>query len=221
MPSSPCLELEGISFAYPDGPSLLEEASFLFDQGGYYLVRGPSGSGKSTLLRLLCRLEEPQCGRLLYHGKPLDKIDPAAYRRRVAYVQQMPTLLAGPVRDNLLLPLAFKANDDLNQPTDSELQSMLDSFLLEGVSLDSQANALSVGQSQRVCLIRSLLLGPEVLLMDEPTASLDMESARVVLDKAQELKQDGMTVVMISHSEERPTGVTHEIRLVDKKLRCA
>ena len=94
----------------------------------------------------------------------------------------------------------------------------MDSFLLDGVTLDARADTLSVGQSQRVCLIRSLLLDPEIILMDEPTASLDADSARVVLDKAAELSAAGMTVIMISHSEVTPAGVTHIVRIKDQKL---
>lgn len=199
-----CLVLDDVSFAYPGGAVILEGASLTISQGGYYLVRGPSGSGKSTLLRLLCRLEEPQSGRIVYQDTPVSEMEPAQLRRTVAYVQQMPTLLKTPVRDNLLLPLQFKANSGLESPDDDKLNRMLDSFLLDGVTLDAMADSLSVGQAQRICLIRSLLLRPEVLLMDEPTASLDAKSAQVVLDKAAELSRDGMTVVMISHSETTP-----------------
>ncbi|WP_319470828.1 ATP-binding cassette domain-containing protein [uncultured Pseudodesulfovibrio sp.] len=216
-----CLVLEDVTFAYPGGAVILEGASLTITQGGYYLVRGPSGSGKSTLLRLLCRLEEPQSGRIVYQETPVSEMEPARLRRTVAYVQQMPTLLKASVRDNLLLPLQFKANSGLEPPDDGTLNRMLGSFLLDGVTLDAMADSLSVGQAQRVCLIRSLLLRPEVLLMDEPTASLDAKSAQVVLDKAAELSRDGMTVVMISHSETTPEGVTDLIRINGRKLEFA
>ncbi|RWU02519.1 ATP-binding cassette domain-containing protein [Pseudodesulfovibrio sp. S3] len=213
-----CLTLDRVCFAYPGGPTILQNASLTFKQGEYHLVRGPSGSGKSTLLRLLCRLEEVQDGTITFNDSPLPDIPPAELRRSVAYVQQMPTLLTGTVRDNLLLPFAFKANSGLPRPTDRTLTDHLDSFLLTGITPDSNACKLSVGQAQRICLIRSLLLSPEVVLLDEPTASLDAKSAAVVLDKTRELAESNVTVIMISHSETVPKGVTNTVTVADKGL---
>ena len=212
------LALNRVSFTYPDGPRILDEASFTFDTGGYHLLRGPSGSGKSTLLRLFCRLEGVQGGEILFDGASIRDMAPAELRRCVAYVQQMPSLLPGTVRDNLLLPFSFKANHCLTPPSDLELTAQLDSFLLSGVTLDSRADKLSVGQSQRVCLIRSLLLSPRVILLDEPTASLDAKSAGVVLDKSAQLAASGVTVIMISHSETVPDGVTRIVTVDNGKV---
>ena len=211
---------EGVTFTYPDGPTVLDDASLVIEPGTYSLVRGPSGSGKSTLLRLLCLLEEPQAGRILFRNTSVFDMVPAELRRSIAYVQQMPNLLPGTIRENLLLPFSFKSNENMAVPSDADLEAGLQSFLLD-LSLDGKGDCLSVGQSQRVCLLRSLLLHPEVLLLDEPTASLDAESAKVVLDKAAELNAQGMTVIMISHSTEVPAGVTHTIRINDGKLEYA
>jgi putative ABC transport system ATP-binding protein len=189
------LALDRVSFAYPDGPAILEDASLTLATGGYHLLRGPSGSGKSTLLRLLCRLEEAQAGTITFKGTPIDTIPPAELRRCVAYVQQLPTLLPGTVRDNLLLPFSFKANARLTPPSDVEMAAQLSGFLLDGVTLDSPA-----------------------VLLDEPTASLDAHSAGVVLDRTRGLAESGVTVVMISHSETVPEGVTHFITLENKRL---
>ena len=213
-----CLALDRVCFAYPDGPAILEDASFALTPGGYHLLRGPSGAGKSTLLRLLCRLEEAQAGTISFKGAPILDIPPAELRRCVAYVQQLPSLLSGTVRDNLLLPFSFKANARLTPPSDVEMTAQLSGLLLDGVTLDSAADKLSVGQAQRICLTRSLLLSPEVILLDEPTASLDAHSARVVLDRTRGLAESGVTVVMISHSEDVPEGVTHFITLENKRL---
>ncbi len=212
------LILDGVTFAYPDGPTVLEEASLTIEAGSYVLVRGASGSGKSTLLRLLCRLEEAQSGRILFRGQSIEEMVPADLRRQVAYVQQMPTMLPGSVGENLILPFRFKANFELDPPDEIVLNDYLSSFLLKGISLDTKGDCLSVGQSQRICLIRSLLLNPAVVLMDEPTASLDIDSAMVVLDKAAELSANGTTVIMISHSQDVPSGVTHTVSISERKL---
>ncbi|WP_272699133.1 ABC transporter ATP-binding protein [Desulfovibrio sp. Fe33] len=212
------LALDRVSFAYPDGPAILKDADLVLETGGYHLLRGPSGAGKSTVLRLLCRLEEAQGGTISFKGAPIRDIPPAGLRRSVAYVQQLPTLLPGTVRENLLLPFSFKANALLSSPSDEDMAERLSDFLLQGVTLDSRADKLSVGQAQRVCLIRSLLLSPEVVLLDEPTASLDAHSAGVVLDRARELCESGVTVVMISHSETVPEGVTRFIYIEKQGL---
>jgi putative ABC transport system ATP-binding protein len=215
------LTLEDVRFAYPGGEPVFDGASLAMGQGDFVLVRGPSGAGKSTLLRLLCRLEEPQAGRILLDGAPIDAMEPARLRRAVAYVQQMPTILPGTVRDNLLLPFSFRANADLTPPGDDVLAARLDELLLHGVTPASRADTLSVGQAQRVCLLRSLLLAPRAVLMDEPTASLDADSAAVVLARAAELGRSGTTVVMVSHSHDTPAGVTRVVRVRGRRLEDA
>lgn len=212
------LGLDQVSFRYGDGPVILDSASLAIPSGSYTLIRGPSGAGKSTLLRLFSRLEEPQSGHILYHGTPCESIEPPQYRRSVAYMQQMPSLIKGTIRDNLLLPFTFKANSGLAFPDDQDLGQRLKAFLLDCFSLETQADTLSVGQSQRLCFIRSLLLEPEVILLDEPTASLDADSAAIVLEKTAEVHEKGLTVLMISHSERMPPGVTHTLRINNGKL---
>jgi len=213
-----CLTCEDLCFAYPGAEAIFEGASLVVGEGDFVLVRGPSGAGKSTLLRLLCRLEEPQQGRILLDGVPIDAMEPARLRRSVAYVQQMPTLVPGTVRENLLLPFSFRANADLTPPGDGELAARLDEFLLRGVTPASRADTLSVGQAQRVCLLRTLLLAPRAVLMDEPTASLDAESAAVVLARAAALSRAGTTVIMVSHSGETPAGATRVVRVNNRAL---
>lgn len=212
------LTLEHVSFAYENGPVILKDTSFTFEKGVYHLVRGPSGSGKSTLLRLLCLLEEIDRGVIRYKDCDIHDMAPPSLRRCVAYVQQMPSLLPGTVRDNLLLPFSFQANKHLTPPNDVELTGYMAGFLLDGVTLDSTGKKLSVGQAQRICLIRSLLLSPDVILLDEPTASLDAASAKVVLERANLLRDQGVTVIMISHSENTPDGVDRVVSIKDKRL---
>ncbi|WP_243544454.1 ABC transporter ATP-binding protein [Pseudodesulfovibrio tunisiensis] len=211
------LSLSSVTFAYPGGPEVLRKAELDIPEGAYALVRGPSGAGKSTLLRLFCRLEEPLSGIVRFHGTDVRDMAPADLRRRVAYVQQTPTLVDGSVRDNLLLPFSFRANAGLVPPTDAELAEQLAGFLLD-MPPDRNARELSVGQAQRVCLIRSLLLHPEILLMDEPTSALDARSADVVLDMAQQLHERGKTIVMISHSEAAPPGTSMVLHLENGRV---
>ncbi|EPR44707.1 ABC transporter related protein [Desulfovibrio sp. X2] len=198
----PILALEHVRFAHPGKPPVFDDVSLAFAGGAFVVVRGPSGAGKSTLLRLLCRMEEPQAGQLLFHGRPYSFVPPSELRRRVALIQQSPQVLPASVAANLRLPFSLKANHGLRAPSDEELSAWLARFLLAGVSLSDEAAGLSVGQRQRLCLIRSLLLDPDVLLLDEPTSALDPESAALVMAEAARLNgEEGRTVILVSHTE--------------------
>jgi putative ABC transport system ATP-binding protein len=147
-------------------------------------------------------LEEPLEGRILYKGRPLAAFSPPAIRRSILYIQQKPTLIDGSIKNNLMLPFQFKGNQDLAQPHEERLLELLRTFGLEDLSLSHQAQALSLGQQQRLCFIRGLLLSPEVLLLDEPASALDEKSAEVVEQTAQNLCCDlGLTIIMVSHKK--------------------
>jgi len=196
----PVIELRDVTHSYGSGPSVLSRATLALSQGGFYVLQGPSGAGKTTLLRLMNRLEEPSSGEILYRGKPLNRYSPPELRRKVLYVHQTPAALDASVRDNLLLPFGFHANRGLKPPDDRRLEKMLEDFMLEGVALKDNALNLSVGQLQRVCFLRGLLLGPDALLLDEPVSALDAASAEVLESRLEEVNRDlGVTVVMISH----------------------
>jgi putative ABC transport system ATP-binding protein len=206
--NQPILELCNAAFAYPGGRSVFQSATFTLSRGSLTLLKGPSGAGKSTLLRLLNRLEEPTRGAVLYRGRPLSEYPPPVLRREISYLQQTPVLLDSSVRDNLLLPFSFQANQGKTRPNDSTLRDQMVKLLLESVSLEDNATTLSVGQKQRLCLIRTLLLSPSVLLLDEPTAALDQESRAIVENAAETLCLDGVTVLMAGHQEYVPRHVT-------------
>ncbi len=199
------LELEKVSFAYKGSRPVLAAASLGVQRGDFVMVAGPSGSGKSTFLRLLCRLEEPDSGEIRLGGKPIADIHPPRLRRSISYIRQVPALVEGSVRDNLLMPFGYKANKDLAKPDDSRITTMMNRFLLDGVSLEQEAQTLSVGQAQRLCLIRALLLDPEILLLDEPTSALDRESGQKVVACVEELNlRRGLTIIMVAHGGPLP-----------------
>lgn len=206
--SEAVIEIDGMDFAYPSGRPIFEHLSLAFKTGRFYLIRGASGTGKSTLLRLIIRLEEPDAGAIRFRGRGLTDYVPAQLRRRILYVQQTPTVVTGTVRDNLLLPYRFGANSDLPLPDDGVLKGELQRFLLADVDLQTDAKTLSVGQLQRLCLIRGLLLFPQVVLLDEPASALDDTSRRVVEETAEQLcATDGLTVIMVSHRRFDPAVV--------------
>lgn len=186
---TPVFELEQVVVRFGDHLAL-NEVSLRILGRRVTVLTGPSGSGKTTLLRLCNRLEVPDAGRLLFHGTDVAALDPMALRRRVGMVFQRPTLFAGTVRDNLAVAA---------EATDTEYAEALERVGLPPRHLDDLGDNLSGGEAQRACLARTLLTGPEVLLMDEPTSSLDPGAARVLEDLTADLVREGLTVLWVSH----------------------
>lgn len=196
------LEFRNVYFKWAEGLSL-QNINIRIKKGSFTLITGPSGSGKSTVLRLACRLEEPEKGALLYDGELFDTIPPPKLRQKVALIQQTPTVIEGSVRENLLLPYSFEVNKNIPKPEDKLLKEKLKELYLNA-DLNKEAYALSVGQKQRLCILRTLLLEPDILLMDEPTSALDQESKEIVEKILEETNKKGTTIIMVSHSKYRP-----------------
>lgn len=206
------IEFSNVSFAFPNAKTLFKDLSLKIRTGGFYLIRGPSGSGKSTFLRLINRLEEPSGGHLLFEGQPFALYSPASLRRSILYIQQTPTSVDMTVRQNLLLAYSFKNNRHLRAPNDDAIRAHLDTFLLNDIDIEANAQTLSVGQLQRLCFIRGLLLNPKVLLLDEPASALDKESGRIVEGTAERLcAESGLTVLMVSHRRFEPKQVKFRV----------
>jgi putative ABC transport system ATP-binding protein len=158
---------------------------------GVTAVFGPSGSGKSTLLRLCNRLELPTSGRASFSGKDIAGIDPLWLRRRVGMCFQRPTPFPGTVADNLRVA----------EPTasDAQMTETLERVALTGPWLDRDATALSGGEAQRMCLARTLMAQPKVLLLDEPTSAVDADAAAVIERAVRELADDGIPALWVTH----------------------
>lgn len=152
--------------------SLLHDVNLSLEAGGIYDLIGPSGAGKSTLLRVLARMLPYREGELLLGGNPSSAFSPQAWRRQVALVPQRASLVAGTVRDNLVLPWTLKANAGSTPPSDEELTHLLEQAALD-VGLDRDTSQLSGGQAARVALLRTFATRPQVLLLDEVDAALD------------------------------------------------
>ena len=203
------LELRDVSFAYDgsaSGKKLLELLNLAVQKGDFIVVRGSSGSGKSTILRLICRFHSPRSGSILFRGEPVDTIKPSILRASICYVAQIPVMVEGSVADNLLLPFSFDSNHARQAPSANQLESMLAQFYLQDIQLSQPAQKLSVGQKQRLALMRTLLIGPELLLLDEPTSALDRESAAMVFSIIERLNtEEGKTVITVTHSDYTPS----------------
>ena len=169
----------------------LSDVDLVVEPARATVVVGPSGSGKSTLLRLLDRMEEPSSGRVLFHDRPLPSYDVLDLRRRVGLLMQRPTPFPGTVLDNL------RAGAPALSPDDG--RALLGTVGLPEEFLLRDAEELSGGEAQRVCLARALAVGPEVLLLDEATSALDPFAAQVVEGVVRSLVDGGLAVVLVSH----------------------
>ena len=212
-------EFDAVTYHWQDGKGV-ENISFVAEAGKVVLITGASGAGKSTLLRLAARLEEPQSGEIRFMGRPLRDYSPQNLRRNVSFVQQNPVLVQGTVRDNLLLPFSFEVNSQAVVPSDAKLESWLERLVLAGVGLDDDAKSCSVGQRQRLCVIRSLLLEPQCICMDEPTSALDNESRRIVEDVINTLAEQGTAVLLVSHSDFRPAAPYTHVVMQNGTISC-
>lgn len=163
-------------------------------------VTGPSGAGKTTLLLALARLLPGARGELTLDGVSASAIDARTWRARVAYLPQRPTLVPGTVCDNMTLPWRLKVRAGTAGPTMAALREALDGVSLHDIALDRDVARLSVGQASRIALLRTILTAPEALLLDEPDASLDDESAAQVALMTARFVRDGGAVVRVRHA---------------------
>jgi len=195
--SEPIYQLRDIKKLY-NGRCVLAIDRLDIRAGELLAIVGPSGAGKSTLLRLLNFLEEPDQGTITFDGvecsnsyKP--KIE---LRRKVTTVFQRPQLLNRNVGANVRLGLGYRGEHNSKAITTAALNQvgMLD-------FADQSARSLSGGEAQRVALARAIVLEPDVLLLDEPTANLDPYNVGVIETTIKELNRDnGTTLVMVTHN---------------------
>jgi ABC-type methionine transport system ATPase subunit len=199
---SPALALSGVQRRVQTNGkvnTIFDGLDLAVERGDVVNIVGPSGSGKTTLLRLINRLDEADGGQIDILGRSLDGWSISALRQAVGMVFQEPSLLGMTVEQNLRLPheLAKHEGADHDEP---RIERVLELVGLEDDLLDREESQLSVGQRQRVVLARALVLDPSILLMDEPTASLDQRSAARLLDNIARLQDDnGLTILLVTH----------------------
>ena len=194
-----------VGFSYPanagvEGPRVLNNVTLKFEPGERVAILGRIGSGKSTVLRLLAGLYLPSSGQVEADGIDLRQIDPADYRARVGFVSQDPRLFNGTLRDNVLLDRAAADPSRLAQVAALTGLDRLVAGHPQGWELPvgEGGGLLSGGQRQLVALARCLVTRPQILLMDEPTSSMDAQSEVAFL---RQLKQacGHCTLVMVTH----------------------
>lgn len=204
-PASPLFALRHVS-QERGGRRVLDDITLDLPRTAVTALIGPSGAGKTSLLRLLNRLDDPTAGEVLFEGRPLTSYPVAALRRRVGFVFQTPAMFPGTVAANLRVAVALgeeagsgtargRAPDRAPDP-----ERALAAAGLDASYLDREAARLSGGEKQRVSIARALMTRPEVLLLDEPTAALDPETAERLLATIRHLTREyGVAAIMVTH----------------------
>jgi putative ABC transport system ATP-binding protein len=199
------LSVEDVSVSFGKGAAkvfALRNASLTFAPGTLSLIMGPSGSGKTTLLSLLGCLLSPNQGRVFVDGVPVHALDENAKtfirRQKISFVFQAFRLMRSlSALDNVSLALEIRELPQAQRTTKS--RTLLENFGLSD-KMHLEPNQLSPGEKQRVALARALVVDPQIILADEPTASLDQEAGKNVCELMRaQVEQSGRTVVVVSH----------------------
>jgi len=191
---------EDVCFGYAPGRPVLDHVSLRISPGEHVAMVGPSGSGKSTLLALLLRLYEPSSGRILIDGIDIRRYTRESLRRAIGIVPQENMLFAVSVRENIAYghPQASPEEIEAAAQNARAHEFIVDLPQSYDTVLDERGSNLSGGQRQRLCLARALVKEPAILIMDEPTASVDAVSARLIHEVVARVQRD-RTMIAISH----------------------
>jgi len=194
------VSFSAVAKRYPGGEEALKNVTFSVQPGELVFITGRSGAGKSTLLKLIPAIERPSSGSVVVNGQNVGALKRSAIpylRRNVGLVFQDQKLLYDrSIYDNVMLPLAFSSHPP--REAARRARAALDKVGLLG---REKANPiqLSGGEQQRVAIARAVVNRPSILLADEPTANLDGESARRILDIFVEFNQVGVMLLIATH----------------------
>lgn len=195
------------------GKRLLDEVSIGINEGDRLALIGPSGAGKSILLRALAALDPLNGGRVRWRGREILCSDVPAFRGNVLYMPQRSLPIQNTVREEVLLGFQFLGRTRLPED-DSYIDCLFKAVGKERTFLDQRCRDLSVGEGQLVALIRAMTCQPRILLLDEPTASLDQKTVRVVEEWIMSWAMTGRmprAFVWVSHDHDQTRRVANRI----------
>ncbi len=194
------------------GATVLRDVSVDVPEGELLVVIGPSGGGKSSLLRCLNRLNDIDSGSIHLDGQSIYDLPVTELRRKVGMMFQKTAAFEGSVADNI----AYGARLQGQTLTREETLALMSQVSLEAELADKPAAELSGGQEQRLAIARALALNPSLLLLDEPTSSLDPIATSRVKDSLMQLRQQSdLTMIWVSHSIEQARRIGSRVLLLD------
>jgi len=203
LPSLETIEFDAVELKYPFSEEVIEDIFFNQRRGEWIAIQGPSGIGKTTVALALVGLLNPPSGHIRVNGKDIANYSHDSLRRKIGLIEQQPHVFAGTVRQNLAI-----ASDSL---TDEQMVQALEEVGLwrmlsrrEGLetALGERGQALSGGEIQRLSIARALLADFDLLILDEPTSSLDQQSALELMSVLEKLNKLGKTLITITHDSE-------------------
>jgi putative ABC transport system ATP-binding protein len=188
---------------------IVNDISHAFGCGMIYSIVGPSGAGKSSLLRLINRLDEPDSGDVRYNDRDYRTIAPHELRRHIGYLFQTPYMFPGTIADNIRF-----AEPDIS---DTHLHQLLALVGLSDEMASSDVEMLSGGEKQRVAMARLLATNPSVILLDEPTSSLDPTATRGIEKLVKKIAEERCLVaIMVTHDPAQAVRMEGETLLLVK-----
>lgn len=206
------LEAERLDFAYPRGPTVVSDLSLGLDAGALLAIVGPNGSGKSTLLKLLAGILVPRSGSVLWEGAPLGRLPRIELARCISYVPQQSNVGLAFTAGEIVALGRHPYQRGLGFESAADVAAVRDALVLtEAVELAHRPfRDLSGGERQRVLLARAIAQDAKLLLLDEPTAALDLKHEARVWQILRRLASEGRAVV----------GVTHDLNLASLYSPC-
>ena len=192
-----CFELQHVDFAYPNGVKALHDVSMRIEPGKITALVGMSGAGKSTVVNLLDKFYHADSGTIMLDGKPIEQWDTRWLREHVGLVMQKNHIFDGTIEENIKYGNPQATHDDVVKA--ARRAFLYDQVMQLPKGFESSALRLSGGQQQRVAIARMFIKNPTVIILDEPTASLDAIATEQIKASIDAIKQ-GRTVIIISHN---------------------
>jgi cell division transport system ATP-binding protein len=196
------IEFQHVSKQYSADAMALRDVSFTVAKGELVFLAGPSGAGKSTLLKMIAAIERPSHGSVIVNGQDIGKLKAASVpflRRNLGLIFQQQRLLTDrSILSNVMMPLLVTGGS--RSQAEQRARAALDKVGLLDRAL-ARPQALSGGEQQRVAIARAIVNRPQIILADEPTASLDRASANQVLDALKAFHSVGVTCLISTHDE--------------------
>ncbi len=191
---------DSVCFAYPDREELLKGLQVTFEKGEVTAIVGPSGSGKTTIINLILGLFEPTQGRILIDGMDLREYPLDSWRRHIGFVSQDPFIVHASVAENITFGRTGYSDQAIQRAATIAQAHEFIIQLPQGYEtlVGERGMKLSGGQQQRIAIARAILGNPEILIFDEATSSLDIESERSVQEAIEKVSR-GRTVILIAH----------------------
>lgn len=212
------IEFANVSATYPNGRVGLSDFSCKFEPGHVSALVGPSGAGKSTILQSIAGFTNVSTGQIIINGHECSRNDLINLMSKVSYIPQLPNLFYGTLRDNLKLGAPEASDEQLLKALDMVGASELITRFADGLDhhVGDQNRSISGGETRLIALARAMLHDSAILLLDEPTASLDRDSENRFLEALKTLGKD-KTVIIVAHRKELIDYATYVIEVNPKK----